>query len=209
MAKTYPPAELDSEEETVVEASPTPAPPDLDGLSASPAAAPVSKKERPVTSFAKTDRDDVLGPNARLAPNYSLYQKNGAADDGRLMKMKVGIDDPQVGAVIVWRDTLGLRHVRVPANRAMPFTFDVAIGQIDQLLDAYIVYGRFWSTNQDSPWGGEGWFKETIGYFGPEDHGAFINGKKSFRKNLWLPASTVNPSKSLTPAAFLRGAKRL
>ena len=170
---------------------------------------PAPARIRPRTSFARSQKDDLLGSRAGLPANYYLYQKKFEEDDGRLMSIKAATDDPEVSAIVVWRDTLGVRQMRVPGNVTAPFVFDVGRGKVDKLTEAYVVYGRGWSKSQRSPWGGKSWFREVIGYFGPEDHGAFVNGKKSFRKNLWLPTKKADPAKSMTPAKWLAGIKRL
>ena len=166
-------------------------------------------RERPRTSFARESKESLLGPKAGLPPNYYLYQKNFEEDDGRLMKVRAATDDPTVSALVVWRDTLGLRQVRVPGNTSAPFTFDVARGQVANLATGYVVYGRRWSAEVTDPWGGKGWFREVIGYFAPPAHGAFVNGKKAFRKNLWLPTKKADPAAGISARNWLRGIKKL
>ncbi|TXF87763.1 hypothetical protein FUA23_17690 [Neolewinella aurantiaca] len=164
---------------------------------------------REVTSYAKEKKDQLLGPKAKMPANYYLYQKRGEKNDGRLMKMKAAPDAADVGLILVWRDTLGLRQVRMPGGLTAPFTFDVAVGQVDKLLEGYVVYGKLWSDTETSPFGGQGWYREVICYCGPNDHLAFINGKKSYRKNIWFPTKKIDTSKSMSPQAWLRGIKRL
>jgi hypothetical protein len=164
---------------------------------------------RPISSYGKKDKNDLLGPQAGFPKNYYLYQQNNEPDDGRLMTVKVGIDEAGVGALLIWRDTLGLRQLRVPGALSAPLTFNVGRGKVHKLLDGYIVYGKQWSDRRESPFGNKGWFKEVLCYCGPNDHKAFTNGKKSYRKNLWLPFKKVDTSKSMSPQAFIRGAKRL
>lgn len=166
-------------------------------------------------AFSRETKSDVLGPKARMPANYSLLLKTKLSTREKLMKngpikkIKVGIDDPEVGAVLVWRDTFGLRQLRVSATRSIPLVFKVATGKINKLTEGYVVYGKRWSDQETSPWGGEGWYKEVLCYCGPDDHEAFINGKKVTRKNLWLPSKKVDPKQSMSPGAWLRGAKRL
>lgn len=164
---------------------------------------------REVTSYAKAVKDDVLGPKAKMPANYYLYQKQGEKNDGRLMKIKAGVDAADVGVVLVWRDTLGLRQVKMSGGLTAPFTFDVAVGKMDKMLEGYVVYGKRWFNEDTSPFGGQGWFREILCYCGPNDHQAFINGKKSYRKNIWFPSKKLDTSKSMSPQAWLRGAKRL
>ncbi|MEM9929315.1 MAG: hypothetical protein AAF840_05825 [Bacteroidota bacterium] len=172
---------------------------------------PVAKQEvsaQPKTSFRRKEQQNFLGPQARVPANYYVYNTNTEHNDGRLMKMRTMLDDYELGALIIWKDTLGLRQVRIPGFKSIPTTFNVAKGDIDNLLDAHVVYGRKWQKDKTSPWGGQGWFEKVTCYCGPKDHKGFINGKKSYRKNFWLPASTIDPSKSMSPAAFLRSIKR-
>lgn len=170
---------------------------------------PQNNGVRLVTSYAKAEKDPVLGPQARMPKNYYLYQKRGEKNDGRLMKMKAATDAADVGVVLVWRDTLGLRQTRMPGGLTAPFTFDVASGKINKLLEGYVVYGKLWSDEVDSPFGGKGWYKEVLCYCGPNDHKAFINGKKSYRKNLWFPSKKLDATESMSPRAWLQGVKRL
>ena len=166
-------------------------------------------------AFQRQPQNDILGPRARMPANYSLLLKTKLSErerlfvNGPIKKVKVGIDDPEVGAVLVWQDTLGLRQIRVSATRSIPLVFKAASGKIDKLLEGYVVYGKRWSDQEVSPWGGEGWYKDVLCYCGPDDHEAFINGKKATRKNLWLPSKKADPKKSMSPNAWLRGAKRL
>jgi hypothetical protein len=163
----------------------------------------------------KEPQKDILGPKARMPANYSLLLKSTLSDrerlfiHGPLKKIKVGIDDPEVGTILVWRDTFGLRQVRISSTRSIPLVFKVATGKIDKLLESYVVYGKRWSDEEISPFGGQGWYREVLCYCGPNDHQLFINGKKATRKNLWFPAKKVDTSKSMSPNAWLRGVKRL
>jgi len=166
-------------------------------------------------AFHKESKDDILGPKARMPANYSLLLKTTASTreklfrHGPIKKIKVGVDDAEVGAVLVWRDTFGLRQIRLSSTLSIPLVFKVATGKINKLTDGYVVYGKRWSDQETSPWGGEGWYKEVLCYCGPDDHEAFINGKKISRKNLWLPSKKIDPKKSMSPNAWLRGVKRL
>ena len=166
-------------------------------------------------AFVREPKDDILGPKARMPENYSILLKSTISNRERLIKhgpikkIKVGIDDPEMSAVVVWRDTLGLRQVRVSATRSIPLVFKVASGKINKLLEGYVVYGKRWSDQETSPWGGKGWYKEVLCYCGPDDHKAFINGKRKEQKNLWLPSKKIDKGKSMSAGAWLRGVKRL
>lgn len=161
---------------------------------------------RPATSFNTQIIKDFLGPRANLPNNYHLF-RIGDEDDGQLIKVRATVEHSGVSALLIWRDTLGLRQIRTPAGS--PITLHVATGQVDRLTEGYVVYGKGWSNEHLSPWGATGWFGEVLCYCGPDHHGAFVDGKKSYRKNLWFPTSRVDYANSLSTADFLRGIKSL